>query len=345
MPIHRSVQFWLVFCGILVLLMIVIGAITRLTDSGLSMIEWRPIRGFLPPLSHDEWQRIFALYQQIPEYRFQNYGMSLEEFKGIFWWEYIHRLWGRIIGLVYAIPLVVFWWRGFLPQKWKPALVILLFLGGLQGLIGWWMVKSGLAENLDVSAFRLMVHLGMALLILSGLWTLILAGRVEKRNVSRETMTHYSLATPTYAALWGLVFVSILSGALVAGNDAGMVYTDWPWMNGAFVPAEYAGATISAWFEEQATVQFHHRMLVYALFVFVVALNFFVRQSSRAERRDLAMVLCIICIQMGLGIATLFSTGGTVLAISHHINAVFLLLVMTKVCFDRITVQGVLKPA
>ena len=333
---QRSVQLWLITCGILVLLMIVIGAITRLTDSGLSMIEWRPILGFLPPLSDAEWQRIFALYQQIPEYRFQNYGMDIEGFKSIFWWEYFHRLWGRIIGLVYTIPLVIFWWRGMLPRAWKPALIVLLFLGGLQGVIGWWMVKSGLSQNLDVSAFRLMVHLGMALLILSGLWWLILSSRTEKSDVSRETIVQYSLGLPIYAALWLLVFITVLSGALVAGNDAGMVYNDWPLMNGSFVPMEYSGASFSAWFEQQATVQFHHRMLAYGLYLFVVVLIVRVWRSSPSERLGLLVILFVLCIQIALGIVTLLSTVDTMMAISHHVNAVALLLVTTTVCFYRI---------
>ncbi len=333
---QRSVQLWLITCGILVLLMIVIGAITRLTDSGLSMIEWRPILGFLPPLSDVEWQRVFALYQQIPEYRFQNYGMDIEGFKSIFWWEYFHRLWGRIIGLVYTIPLVVFWWRGMLPKAWQPALVILLFLGGLQGVIGWWMVKSGLSQNLDVSAFRLMVHLGMALLILSGLWWFILSSQAGKSDVSRETIVHYRLGLLVYAVLWLLVLISVLSGALVAGNDAGMVYNDWPLMNGSFVPEEYLGAEFSAWFDQQATVQFHHRMLAYGLFLFVAVLNVCVWRSSQPERLGLIVILFVICIQIVLGIVTLLSTVETALAISHHINAVILLLVTTTVCFYRL---------
>ena len=336
MLISRWVRFWLVACGLLVFLMIIIGAITRLTDSGLSMIEWRPILGFLPPLSDAEWQRIFALYQQIPEYRFQNYGMDIEGFKSIFWWEYFHRLWGRIIGLVYTIPLIVFWWRGMLPKAWRPALVVLLLLGGLQGVIGWWMVKSGLSENLDVSAFRLMVHLGMALLILMGLWCFILAGHTEKSDVSRETMTQYALGLPVYIALGVLVFVSILSGALVAGNDAGAVYNDWPLMNGAFVPVEYSGRQSSAWFDHQATVQFHHRILAYGLFCFIVVLNICAWRSSWTERFGLAAVLFVICLQIVLGILTLLSVVETALAISHHINAVILLLATTTVCFHRI---------
>ena len=336
---QRSVYFWLITCGILVLLMIIIGAITRLTDSGLSMIEWRPILGFLPPLSEAEWQRIFALYQQIPEYRFQNYGMDIEGFKRIFWWEYIHRLWGRIIGLVYTLPLIVFWWRGMLPHHWKPALLALLFFGGLQGVVGWWMVKSGLSENLDVSAFRLMVHLGMALLILCGLWFLILDAHARINNVSRETIRQYALGVPVYAILWPLVFITVLSGALVAGNDAGSVYTDWPLMNGSFVPLEYTGVRFSAWFDHQATVQFHHRMLAYGLCIFVVILNvsvWYSAQSSRTERRGLRWILLIVCLQIFLGVMTLFSVVDTGLAISHHINAVLLLLVTTAVCLRRI---------
>ncbi len=336
MLLHRSVLIWFAICVVLVLLMIVIGAITRLTDSGLSMIEWRPILGFLPPLDDAEWQRVFALYKKIPEYRFQNYGMDIEGFKSIFWWEYFHRLWGRIIGIVYAVPLAIFWWRGMLPKAWKPALVVLLFLGGFQGVIGWWMVKSGLSQNLDVSAFRLMVHLGMALLILSGLWFFLLEAFQKNANVSRETIGQYTLKMPIYTALWVLVLISILSGALVAGNDAGTVYNDWPMMNGSFVPTEYLGKSFASWFDHQATVQFHHRMLAYGLFAFVVFLNIRVWRLPSVERGGLRAIFLVICIQIGLGIATLFSTVHTALAIAHHVNAVVLLLVTTTVCFYRL---------
>ncbi|NQY81873.1 MAG: COX15/CtaA family protein [Alphaproteobacteria bacterium] len=335
MVVVRSVQIWLATCFLLVLSMILIGAITRLTDSGLSMVEWRPIYGFLPPLSETEWQRVFALYQKIPEYRFQNFGMDISGFKKIFWWEYVHRLWGRMVGIVYAVPLVVLWWRGSLPKTWKAPLLSLLLFGGVQGLIGWWMVKSGLSQNLDVSAFRLMVHLGVSLLILSGLWYFVLLSTRRNHNVSRETRAPKDWRL-VLVLLWLLTFVTILSGALVAGNDAGMVFNDWPLMNGSFVPTEYAGDRVQSWFSNQATVQFHHRMLAYVLAVFASCLSAYAWTCPELPpnlRRMIVLSFVLVCVQILLGISTVLSVVYTPLAIAHHMNALLLLLCATTALF------------
>lgn len=332
----RTVSCWLMVCFFMVLAMIVVGAITRLTDSGLSMVEWRPIYGFLPPLDEKEWQRIFSLYKKIPEYRLQNFGMSLEDFKRIFWWEYVHRLWGRMIGIVYAVPLAVFWWRGLLPRRWKIPLFILLLLGGLQGLIGWWMVKSGLQENWDVSAFRLMIHLGVALLIMVFLWVFVVLGNSVSETVSRETLPS-RLGKILLPSLWILSFVTILSGALVAGNDAGLVYNDWPWMNGRFVPEDYAGQYVTAWVTDRATVQFHHRLFAYGL-AFLTCILVFIRRTAITTQSlgTLWVFTGVLFLQIVLGIFTVLSVADIYLAILHHTNALFLLLSITHLVLIEI---------
>ena len=330
-PQHLPVYLWLVLCLGMVVSMIVIGAITRLTDSGLSMVEWRPLYGFLPPLNDAEWQRIFALYKQIPEYRYQNLGMDLAGFKQIFFWEYFHRLWGRLIGIVYFFPLCYFWWRGQLFALSRTKLVILLLLGGLQGIIGWWMVKSGLSERLDVSAFRLMIHLGCALVIMILLWGLV--QRMHQQCFTQPNTTLYaSWISPMSHLVLALVFTTILSGALVAGNDAGLVYNDWPYMNGKWVAAEYDGLSLTAWLEEPATVQFHHRIIAYISFILVIGFAIFLWRDYRRSplRSSIGIIFITMIGQLLLGIATLMSVGNTILATCHHANAILLLLAVCR---------------
>ena len=316
---------WLWGCFGLLLLLILVGAITRLTDSGLSMVEWRPVLGILPPLSETEWQRVFALYQQIPEYQQQNFHFNLAEFKAIFWWEYLHRLLGRLMGLVFAVPLLIFWLCRMLPSSWKMPLLGLLLLGGLQGVIGWWMVRSGFSARLDVSAFRLMIHFGLALLILVALSRFLWLG--FDRSVSHETRLG-GRATLAIGLLWLLTFATVLSGALVAGNDAGLIHTDWPWMNGRFVPDDYRGLDFATLFSDHATVQFHHRMMAYGLLLSTIGLVWAGRRFrwSGDVQKILLLTLGLVLVQGALGIMTLLHGSPPMLAILHHANAILLLL-------------------
>ncbi|MEC7658014.1 MAG: COX15/CtaA family protein, partial [Pseudomonadota bacterium] len=248
----RAVFSWLSTVALMVALMMLIGAITRLTESGLSMVEWRPLIGALPPLSEAEWSRIFDLYRQTSEYRLENAGMTLPEFKTIFWWEYIHRFWGRLIGLVFALPFFWFLWRGHIPRPLKPHLFVLLILGGLQGMIGWWMVKSGFVDRHDVSQYRLTVHLTMAFLIFGYLIWLI-ANFIER--AAPVPTTPVSLRRSAIGFLL-LVTITVMSGGLVAGLGAGFDYNTWPLMADAFVPVGlYEGSTWwLAVFEDIVTV-------------------------------------------------------------------------------------------
>lgn len=318
-----AITLWLFACCAMVIAMMLIGAITRLTESGLSMVEWRPLIGALPPLSDMEWRRIFDLYRQSSEYRLENAGMTLTEFKTIFWWEYIHRVWGRLIGVVFAVPFLWFLIRGAVRGRLALRLFGLFLLGGLQGLIGWWMVKSGLVDRADVSQYRLTVHLGMAFLILAGLlWTALdlLPGAASgpvPRVVRRAA-----------AALLIVASLTALSGGLVAGLNAGFAYNDWPLMNGQAFPEEYADI-VPFWlnpFENLAAVQFNHRILAYATVIGAGALWFAAvgARLDAARRRPIDLLFGMALLQAGLGIATLMLVAPIPLAVAHQAGAIAL---------------------
>jgi len=312
---RRAVTVWLVFMACAVAAMVSIGGITRLTESGLSMVEWRPLIGWLPPLSEAEWQRVFALYRETPEFRLVNFALDLGGFKAIFWWEYIHRVFGRLLGLFFAVPLAWFWFRGWIDRPLRPRLLLLLALGGLQGGIGWWMVRSGLADRPDVSAARLAVHLGMALVIFALLvWTVL--QRLRPQHGRRPASAWMLL---------GLIAAAILSGALVAGNNGGLVYNSFPLMDGALLPPDYRSGPswLADALENPATAQFHHRLLAMAalLAVFAAWLRAGGRKAGAGDRLLLAAAL----LQTGLGLATLLAVAPLGLAALHQLGAVLLL--------------------
>ncbi len=311
----RAVTVWLLFMASAVAAMVSIGGITRLTESGLSMVEWRPLIGWLPPLSEAEWQRIFALYRETPEFRQVNFTIDLDGFRAIFWWEYVHRLWGRLLGMFFILPVVWFWLRGRIDGPLRLRLLLLLALGALQGLIGWWMVQSGLADRPDVSAARLAVHLGMALVIFALLvWTAL--DRIRP-HAGRRTLSAWLLL--------GLVGIAILSGALVAGNNGGLIYNSFPLMGGELAPPDYRSDR--SWFadalENPVAAQLHHRLLAMAtlLAVFAAWLRAGARRAGTAEHILLAAVL----LQAGLGIAALLAVVPLGLAALHQFGAVLLL--------------------
>jgi cytochrome c oxidase assembly protein subunit 15 len=301
--------------------MVVIGGVTRLTESGLSITEWKPVSGAIPPLSEDAWQDAFAKYQQIPEYRERNAGMTLAAFKNIFWWEFVHRLWGRLIGFVYAVPLLWFVLRGQVrgPLAWK--LGGIFVLGGLQGVLGWYMVQSGLVDRIDVSPYRLTAHLGLALLIYAAtLWTaldLLRPGRKEGEA---------PLARPALA-FCGLLFLTLLTGGFVAGLDAGMSYNTFPLMDGRLVPAGYLDET--PWwanlFENVAAVQFNHRALAMTTLAYAIALALAGRTAAPRVRGLALATSAMAAAQAALGIATLLLVVPILLAAAHQAGAVMLL--------------------
>ena len=259
-PATRPVAWWLFLCAAMVFAMAVIGAITRLTESGLSIVEWAPIKGALPPLSDQAWQDAFAAYKATPEYLYKNTGMSLEAFQQIFFWEWLHRLWGRLIGLVFAAGLAWFWWRGGLDRGLRLRLLGLLVLGGLQGALGWFMVMSGLVDRPSVSHYRLAAHLGLAVLLYALiLWTAygLVLPRLGSFAGARSLRRHASIAI-------GCVAVTMCWGAFVAGLDAGQVYNTFPLMDGRLLPPPESFSIIPAWlnwFDNTALVQFTHRWL------------------------------------------------------------------------------------
>lgn len=330
-PGHRAVANWLLFCAGMVFVMAIIGAITRLTESGLSITEWKPITGALPPLNEAQWLAEFEKYKQIPEYQVLNRGMSLDEFKQIFFWEWFHRLWGRLIGLVFALPLIWFAVKGQVTRAMLPRLVGLFLLGGLQGFIGWFMVQSGLSERTDVSHYRLALHLAMAL-ILYGL--LIQAGLGLRHPGASARPDRAGLGGHGLAAL-ALVSVTVVWGAFVAGLDAGFAYNTWPLMNGDFAPPEMW--TLSpAWvnfLENTATVQFTHRWL--AILTAGVVLTYCWRVGQRAEMapvaRHAALWLALgIGGQVALGVATLLHAVPVALGAAHQGGALVVIALLIR---------------
>ncbi len=324
---RTAIVRWLLIVCILLFLMIVIGGLTRLTDSGLSIVEWRPLTGWIPPLGDSAWQELFYKYRTSPEYQQINRGMTLDQFKGIFWLEYIHRLWGRLIGFAVAIPMIVFWWRGWLERPLKFHLVAVLALGGAQGVLGWLMVKSGLVDDPRVSPYRLAAHLGLGIVIYGYLFW-IATGLINL--VPQVGPGPGDAAVRRRAlALAGLVFATALSGALVAGLDAGRAYNTFPLMAGRLVPDGYfaMGATLGNMFENIAAVQFNHRAL--ATLTAAAALGFGLSAFRVADnarlRRAILYVSAAGLIQYGLGVLTLVNHVPVGLGAAHQAMAVILL--------------------
>jgi cytochrome c oxidase assembly protein subunit 15 len=317
---RRIIGLWLLTICAMVFAMVVLGGFTRLTDSGLSMTDWRPVTGWLPPMSDAAWQSQFDGYRASPEYLKINRGMSLEQFKEIFWLEYLHRLWGRLIGLAFAVPFVFFVIRRWVGKPLMLRLGLLFALGGLQGGIGWWMVKSGLVDHPDVSQYRLAVHLMTAFLIIGlGLWYAL-----DILAPARDTVTVRLHRLSTLAC--GMVFVTAFSGALVAGLNAGMIYNTFPLMLDEFFPSE--GFQISPWylnfFEDIPTVQFDHRWLAITTFLIVVATWFAARNAAEPTRRRAGVLAAIAVVQVVLGISTLLLVVPIPLAAAHQAGAVAL---------------------
>ncbi len=328
----QIVQFWLAATAVLVVGMIIVGGATRLTDSGLSITEWQPLLGAIPPLDQSHWLEAFEKYKQIPEYQLVNKGMSLDEFKFIYWWEWGHRFLGRIIGLVFALPLLVFALRGMIRpgNGWKYFGV--LALGGLQGAIGWYMVSSGLADRVDVSQYRLALHLSVAFLILGCLVWLAMDLSPERTAIHLKTATRSNVITAGIVV--ALVFLQVALGAFVAGLKAGLHYNTWPLMNGMLVPDDILSMTpwFVNFFENATMTQFNHRVVAYI----VVALGLMhaiavVRRADDERLRTSAMLLGAGLLgQMVLGIITLLWAVPIGLGIAHQGFAAIVLAVAVR---------------
>ena len=318
---------WLLVVAVLVFVMVVVGGITRLTESGLSITEWKPVTGALPPLSHEQWEAEFAAYKQIGEYRQINgpAGMTLSDYQFIYFWEWVHRLLGRVIGLAFALPLAWFWIKKAIPAGYKPRLFALLALGGLQGTIGWWMVSSGLSARTDVSHYRLAVHLLTALTILGGLvWTAL-----DLHALTKNPSAKPARITGFTASILTILFIQLLFGAWVAGLNAGYVSNTWPLMNDRFYPdgVDTAKGTLYALVNDPYLTHFVHRWWAW---VAVIALVLMSRRVKKAGvRAASAAIHSAFGIQMLLGIATVMTGVNIVLAVSHQ--AVGALLVAATV--------------
>ena len=357
-PPNRAVRWWLLAVAALIAIMVLVGGATRLTESGLSIVEWKPVTGALPPLTEAQWTRAFEGYKTIPQYRELNAGMSLSEFKTIFWWEWSHRLLGRVIGAVYLLPFLFFLWRGMLGGELKRRLWLIFGLGALQGAVGWWMVASGLTQRVEVSQYRLATHLILALLIFAAIvWTLrrltdrpqptanvrlkrtsvallIFAGIVwtlRRLAENRPTATASSRLRITGTALLVLTFVQLYFGALVAGLRAGRVFNTWPEIDGAFIPSTARLFFEDPWwrnlFDNTLTVQFEHRMTAYALLALAVlhAIDAVAARAGTAVVRGAWWLVAAIAVQATLGILTLLHQVPIDLALTHQAVAIVVL--------------------
>ncbi len=332
-----AIRGWLMVLFALVAIMIAVGGLTRLTDSGLSITEWQPVSGALPPMTAEAWDVEFEKYRAIPEYQLQNKGMELSEFKVIYWWEWGHRQLGRVIGLVWALGLGYFLIRRQVPSGWTGRLVFIGVLGGLQGAIGWWMVSSGLqAGMLDVASYRLAIHLGLAFVILGFIAWYILA-------LSRRSADLLQARRSGDPGLWtlgtwlmALTFLQIVIGALVAGIDAGRAYPDWPLMAGGFFPPQPFDLT-PIWrnfFEDAGLVQFIHRMVGYLLFLFAIFVWWKARSIANARSKFAFNALfAMMFLQIILGIVTVIYSAPVQIAIVHQVGAVVLWVLVLRARF------------
>lgn len=323
---RRLIRIWLYAIALLVVAMVMVGGATRLTHSGLSITEWQPIHGVIPPLNDAEWQEEFSKYQQIPEFKAFNQSMTVSEFKGIFYWEWSHRLLGRLVGFVFVLPLLFFWATGRIEKSLRPQLVVIFLLGGLQGAVGWWMVSSGLVELTDVSQYRLATHLILACIILA--YTIWVARSLVP---ARPNATYPAAGTKAFAAAFiALVFIQIYLGALVAGLDAGFMNNDWPTMGGALVPPDLMSHE-PAWrnfFENPVTVQFMHRIVAYLVLIAVLWHAFRLSQTAPGSRAAWSAyrLTALVLVQVVIGIATLMAVVPISLGLIHQLVAVIVLI-------------------
>ena len=338
---RRGIRLWLVVLFLLVVVMIAVGGLTRLTDSGLSITEWKPISGAIPPLNEVAWAAEFAKYQASPQYQLMNNGMTLEAFKSIFWWEWGHRQLGRTIGTVWVLGFLGFWLAGKIPQGWHRRLLAVGVLIGVQGAIGWWMVSSGLeGAMISVASYRLATHLGLAFVILGLIAgdVFLLSRRETDLLVARRAGERKLVGLST--GLMHLVFLQILLGALVAGIDAGRGFPTWPLMNGQFFPADAfyvpdgAGGTKALWtafFENPGLVQFVHRMVGYLVAAFAVVVWLRGRKSGHfATRRAYHAVILMVVVQIVLGVFTALTAAQVHVALTHQFGAVLLWVLIIR---------------
>ena len=328
--ISGRIAVWLFVCCFMIFVMVVLGGATRLNHSGLSMVEWKPLTGILPPLTQEAWQETFHKYRQFPEFRLMNRDMDLEGFKSIFWLEYLHRIWGRAIGVIFFLPFLFFLWKGWIDKSLVPKLGIIFVLGGLQGLLGWYMVMSGLVDRPDVSQYRLTAHLGLAFLVYACIFWVafgLIQPRPRTSGPGRAGSRRWWIA----ATVFILICVTVLSGGFVAGTDAGFTFNTFPLMGDRLIPANllYLDPPIRNIFENVTTIQFNHRLL--AITVFTLIVLFWLAQLrvnlSGTARLAMHLLLAAVILQMILGISTLLLVVPVALGVAHQAGALILFTV------------------
>jgi cytochrome c oxidase assembly protein subunit 15 len=333
----RAMRLWLLAVAAMIFLTLVVGGATRLTESGLSIVEWKPITGVLPPFSESDWKTEFAKYQSIPQYREMNRGMGVNDFKVIYWWEWSHRLLARLTGAVFLFPFLFFLWRGVVPANLRMRLWVIFGAGAGLGAVGWWMVSSGLTQRVSVSQYRLAFHLTLATVIYAAiLWT----AQQMKEKPSREVSARIRVSAVAIA--W-LLLLQIYLGALVAGLDAGLIYNTWPEIDGAIIPAQDRLWFLQpAWhnlFENTLMVQFNHRMVAYVIWALAI-LHAFDAWWTRHAAWGAAVLAGAVTLQAGLGIVTLLYQAPLLLALTHQVLAI-LVLTIAVVHAERLSHRAV----
>ncbi|MCK4703863.1 MAG: COX15/CtaA family protein [Gammaproteobacteria bacterium] len=323
----KSIAIWLLICCATVFGMVVLGGVTRLTGSGLSMVQWAPIMGILPPLNQEAWQETFNLYQQYPEFQIKNFHMTLDDFKSIFWFEYAHRLLGRGIGIIFFLPFLFFFFTGKVNKSLTPKLLTMFVLGGLQGLMGWYMVKSGLVDDPHVSQYRLTAHLSLAIIIYAYMFWVALD--LLSPKISSATTVKDPKLVRLSTIITSMIFITIMSGGFVAGTKAGFAFNTFPLMNGQLIP-DGLFSIEPLWrnfFENLITVQFDHRVLATALFLLIPALWLKTRklELEPISKISIHLLLAALALQITLGISTLLLIVPVSLAAAHQAGAVILL--------------------
>ncbi len=331
---HRIMAGWLFGVIAMVFAMVVLGGVTRLTHSGLSMVEWRPVTGWLPPLNEAAWMEVFNKYKLSPEFLKVNSDMDLADFKSIFWFEFLHRLWGRLIGVAFLLPFLVFLARGWISRGLAPKMVLMFVLGGLQGVMGWYMVKSGLVDRPDVSQYRLTAHFSLALLIIGYIEWVALGLLMPNRERAAEPVPYGRFVL----VIWLWASLTAVSGGFVAGLDAGFAYNTFPLMDGELLPSDMYPLTpfYLNWFEDITAVQFNHRLLAETLFLLVAVFWWLSRSvvlPARARRAANLLSIAVL-VQVGLGISTLLLVVPLGLAATHQAGAVVVFMIALWTLFE-----------
>ena len=323
--IYKLFYIWLIFSFWMVFIMIAVGGLTRLTDSGLSITEWELFTGILPPLNNDAWEKYFSLYKEIPQYQLINNDMNIDEFKIIFYWEYFHRILGRLIGIFFLFPLIYFHFIGKINNKYISTCYLILLLIILQGVVGWYMVKSGLVNNITVSHYRLSLHLSIAFLIISMIFWMIL----NIQNNTFKKFLKYKKDNFFFNFLVFVIFVQIILGAFVSGLDAGKIYQTWPLMNQSYFPNDVVINSIKDYFNfnNHNLIQFYHRNIAYLITIFIFIIGFFIfKNDIKKLIKPFYFLSIILFLQIFLGVATLISGLNIYLASSHQICSLLLML-------------------